>query len=441
MKMYLISVILVTLMSTAATAGEDSRFHNGIETQGPHRVLVVGGDCVDCDFSDNNMAGARFVEGNFSRSNFTDAILIDAHFMDIEMDGSDFSDAELNQARFTGTSLIGANFSESQLLNAHAQRVDLSQAQMAQIQADHSVFVLSVMLQINADSASFEGANFRNCNMRNANLEDATITGARIQGTDLRGANLRNASLADTLLIDTSLRNANFDGTDLTGVRFRGVDLTGADLRRSNGLTSRSLLHACGDETTQLPDNINAQLSACTEGFALQGGSGAGFVFIMDDDARLLEIKEMDAARAAVTIAMEGVEESLRMREHSLAESHQRLAEMQAEAEAQLVIVREQFERKIGPEMTWNYTLRRSEIGEPIQIMLERLSEMEGRFPEFDEDFEIAIESLDPNDHGRLRVLTGPDHVRLTISRDLQCRPDEEPESDACEDNRRDRQN
>jgi uncharacterized protein YjbI with pentapeptide repeats len=77
------------------------------------------------------------------------------------------------------------------------------------------------------------GAFVRRADLSNAELERANLAGADATKADLRGANLKNANL-------------------------KGTILRGADLRGARNLTWEQVREAVIDETTRLPDYLQA---------------------------------------------------------------------------------------------------------------------------------------------------------------------------------------
>jgi len=80
------------------------------------------------------------------------------------------------------------------------------------------------------------------------------LHGAFLHGVDLSGAKLRGANFAGTDFTGADLR-----GADLREANLEGTILKGADLREAKGLTWEQLSQAVIDETTRLPDYLEAR--------------------------------------------------------------------------------------------------------------------------------------------------------------------------------------
>jgi uncharacterized protein YjbI with pentapeptide repeats len=131
----------------------------------------------------------------------------------IELRESNLRDADLNGIELWGADLWKVNLREAQLW----------QAKLA-------------------------GASLGRANLREASLWQADLEGAYLWKANLEGANLTEANL----------EQANLDGSNLKGANLQQTNLVNADLRNVVGLTRQQLSHAICDETTQLPDYLEA---------------------------------------------------------------------------------------------------------------------------------------------------------------------------------------
>jgi uncharacterized protein YjbI with pentapeptide repeats len=131
----------------------------------------------------------------------------------IELRGSNLRAADLNCIELSGADLWKVNLREAQLW----------QAKLA-------------------------GASLGRANLSDASLWQADLEGAYLWKANLEGANLSEANLAGANLEDANLKAANLHQTNLIG----------ADLRKAVGLTHTQLSGALCNETTQLPDYIEA---------------------------------------------------------------------------------------------------------------------------------------------------------------------------------------
>lgn len=118
--------------------------------------------------------------------------------------------------------------------------------------------------------------------LRGANLIETHFEAAKLRGTHLEGAFLRKAHLKEAFLYDAHLERAKLIEADLTDAKLSGANLTNADLSRADlrgallrrakvmdisfpdaiGLTKAQIESAITDETTQLPEYLDAPAQA-----------------------------------------------------------------------------------------------------------------------------------------------------------------------------------
>ncbi len=127
-----------------------------------------------------------------------------------------------------GSNLRAADLNGIDLWGADLWKVNLREAQLWQ--------------------AKLAGASLGRANLCDASLWQADLEGAYLWKANLEGANLSEANLERANLEDANLKGANLDRTNLIN----------ADLRKVIGLTHDRLSSAIYDETTQLPDYIEA---------------------------------------------------------------------------------------------------------------------------------------------------------------------------------------
>ena len=99
-----------------------------------------------------------------------------------------------------------------------------------------------------------DGKEGMQANLRRTDLQKAGLRNANLRGADLQGAKLQEADL----------RRAKLQGANLLGADLQGANLTGADLTKAKGLTREQLDEACGDDETNLPDDLaDYQMKLC----------------------------------------------------------------------------------------------------------------------------------------------------------------------------------
>jgi hypothetical protein len=137
-------------------------------------------------------------------------------------------DREDRSIELRGSNLRAADLNGIELWGADLWKVNLREAQLWQ--------------------AKLAGASLGRANLSDASLWQADLEGAYLWKANLEGANLTEVNLEQANLEDANLKGANLDHTNLVN----------ADLRKAVGLTHAQLSSAICDETTQLPDYIEA---------------------------------------------------------------------------------------------------------------------------------------------------------------------------------------
>lgn len=138
----------------------------------------------------------------------------------------------------------GSDFWNDWRRRNHGEEIDLSGADIRNVQAD---------------GISLSRANLEHSNLNGVNLFRADLSKANLSNASLMGANLREAKLQQANLYNSNLRNANLLHTDLSKATLRKADLgyavlTSADLSLSNLLSVN--LTACLLKNTDLKDAI-----------------------------------------------------------------------------------------------------------------------------------------------------------------------------------------
>ena len=348
------AITLLTALSAPSVAGEE-----------PHRRLVIGGDCRACEFEGANLAGAHFLGGDFSAADFAGAELLGAHLSDLTLKGATFEGASLIDARLANVSFDGADLSDARLTRARLHRTRFQSARLERADLSGAVFHLSDFT--GADLSDAEGADavFRQTNLSGAELRAARLRQAHFFGARLNGADLRAARLNEAIFENSDLTGADFRGARLAGARFIAVNLTGADFRGAEGVGDAVFRHSCG-----------AGVDGLTGEHALQPCSAVGAresVSSLSVDAERLERRraEMERARAAVEHALAQIQAEAGLSRSVRAEMMEALHqgwEAAAEALAQSQVDAGQA----GHAGRWTFEIRRQEVGEPMQVILEQ---------------------------------------------------------------------
>lgn len=83
-----------------------------------------------------------------------------------------------------------------------------------------------------------------------------------IHGAFVRRVDLSNADLERADLSYADATNASFRGANLKDAVLKGTILRGADLRDAKNLTREQLSEAIIDDTTKLPDHLQAEAAS-----------------------------------------------------------------------------------------------------------------------------------------------------------------------------------
>lgn len=235
------------------------------------------------NFSQSNLDGIDFREGDLSGAEVTSATLREADLSNADLSKATLSHSDLRGADLSGASLRDANLSRTgtpvtfddyvdapvgtvlvsergeyirrgavdswtyeggKCFIPHRELMDIPRVvyRWGMEQYVHPPLTREEVEQrIQEDHRNGERLDLNYLNLSNADLEDANLHGARMEGTNLQGACLRNAELSGASLRHSDLsfatfKNASLRGADLShsfGGFFdmRGADLRGADLR------------------------------------------------------------------------------------------------------------------------------------------------------------------------------------------------------------------
>lgn len=341
--------------------------------QGPHRSLVIGGDCVECTFEGANLAGAQFLGGDFRDANFDRAEMLGARLVDLTLQGASFERASLNEVHIANSGLEGANFENATLTRARFHQARLVGANLSDASMSQSVMLLVDLTGANLSNVAANSSVFRQANFSATRLRDAGLSNAHFIGSRLIGADARNANFSGSIFENVDLTGSDFRDTNLVGVRFRTVDVTGVDFRNANGLSSSLFARACGVDARGLPDDV--ELGPCGE--TRQSIDDEEITVAVAASREALENlrqqrrAQIEEARHAFEQAIGSIEvrvgSSDRIRLEAIAaarEGWEAAAEALAEAEFELA--------ENGEEMNWSFDIRRAELGEPIRIILEQ---------------------------------------------------------------------
>lgn len=360
-----ILILLALVLGAGASSAGDE----------PHRRLVIGGDCVSCDFEGANLAGANFLGGDFTGADFQRAELLGARLSDMNLTGANFESASLIDARLANVIFDAADLSDVQLNNARLHNVRLRGAKLERADLSGAVMLLSDFADADLSGARCADTVFRQADLTGARLREARFSEAHFFGARLAGADMRSARLNQAIIENSDLSGADLRGARLAGAQFIAVNLTGVDLRGAEGLDEVRFQHSCGAGIDGLPEGV--QLQACSAEGIRQ------VVAAISVDAERLERRraELEHARTAIARALSDAGVQAQLSRTMRAEVTQALREgwreaAEAIAEAEIDVRTELAAERAG---RWSFEIRREEIGEPMRIILEQIERGDGR--------------------------------------------------------------
>lgn len=228
----------------ANLAGEDLQ---GLDLSGMvlEGVLLAGANLTGTRLAETVLAGADLTGARLERADLTAADLSDA-----VLDGAALQEATLTKARAADASLVGANLSDAVLVEGQFDRADFTEAvldragahaasfidaEFGQVHAVDAMFASAIMTGLRAaDALDLSRANLTQIDAvesiwSGATLSEAIFAWARLDGADFEGANLRGADF-----YAAHLREARFGGADLLDGRLAAADALEASFERAD---------------------------------------------------------------------------------------------------------------------------------------------------------------------------------------------------------------
>lgn len=124
----------------------------------------------NCDFTEANLTGIKFLECEFHTCNLSNAKLLNVAFRDV---------------RFVDSKILGAKFDDCINL--------LFSASFDSCKVDHSSFYGLDIQKTVFYNSSLREVNFGNCNLQKASFNGCDLAGALFSNTHLEGADLEGA--------------------------------------------------------------------------------------------------------------------------------------------------------------------------------------------------------------------------------------------------------
>jgi uncharacterized protein YjbI with pentapeptide repeats len=209
----------------------------GSQFGGPY---LDGCDFTGMDLSDLNIAPLAAIQN----SDFTDVDLSGTNFSDGQFVNVDFTGADLSAARgsmmtlFTGSNFTDANLSNAIMTNVSFDHATMTRARLTGGRFNYAYFDRASMVDAILDGATLNNAYFSNADLTNADLSGTSLTDASLDHANLTNADLSNAGLSRARFTNANLTNANlsnsypdrmtdFGAANLTGANFTNADLSG----------------------------------------------------------------------------------------------------------------------------------------------------------------------------------------------------------------------
>jgi Pentapeptide repeats (8 copies) len=163
----------------------------------------------------------------------------------------DLHGAHLAKANLSKANLSKAHLREVHLWGAYVWEADLSKANLSKANLSSAR-----LWTANLSGADLSGAGLSGADLPGADLMGADLSGAFLVETNLSRAKLIGAKLIGADLIVANLSRANLMSADLSGARLIDANLSGARLGQAKNLDQAEIDMALGDESTELPPNI-----------------------------------------------------------------------------------------------------------------------------------------------------------------------------------------
>ncbi|HEY0438072.1 MAG TPA: pentapeptide repeat-containing protein [Phenylobacterium sp.] len=203
-------------------------------------------DLSACDFSERDLADAKFTNCTLADAQLSAVLLQGARFTDCRLTRCRFAHADLREAHFVRCNFAdpdshsGVEIAFSQLDQATFEACDLSFADISRTSAWSVTFRETNLRGARFHRAEFTralspktlhtAAHFLRCNLELCDLSDAVLRGCDLSGSSLREADLQGCDLGGADLSGCDLFQALTAGAQLAGADLRGAEVSGLDL-------------------------------------------------------------------------------------------------------------------------------------------------------------------------------------------------------------------
>ena len=166
---------------------------------------------MDCDFTDQDAADARFLECRLERcrvdglslprARITETLLSEVHGTSIDLADSTWRDSHVSGGRLGAVTLIGATWTGIRVRGCHLGFVNLAGAEFEDVR-----FEGCEIGSLDARTARLRSVTFVDCAVGELNVAGATLSKVDLSGARLRSLvgveSLRGAIVSDTQLAD-----------------------------------------------------------------------------------------------------------------------------------------------------------------------------------------------------------------------------------------------
>ena len=133
-------------------------------------------------------------------------------------------------ANFVGATLSNLDLSKFNFENSNFTNANLTNANLTSAILTNANFTNANLINANLTSANLTIANFTNANLISANLTSANLTTATLTSANLTSANLTNATLNGANLTSANFTNANLHQVSMNYSNLTNANLNGANL-------------------------------------------------------------------------------------------------------------------------------------------------------------------------------------------------------------------
>jgi uncharacterized protein YjbI with pentapeptide repeats len=185
---------------------------------------------------------------------------------DIDLSYANLENINLSDRDFIASCMVGTNFENACLRNINFQNSCLNESNFKNTVLHNISFRNTAILNANFENACLRNIDFQGCDLQCTNLKDADLSNADLQDirlykVNLQHANLENADLSSANLENANLENANLKNANLSYANLKNANFENAlfldtNLKNTN-LENANLLHVNVSKTKGLLNPLN----------------------------------------------------------------------------------------------------------------------------------------------------------------------------------------